>query len=168
MFKNKDEKRKLYFIIILGLVAGIALWFYEGKHVDDNNENARDKSGIKEEARNEREFVKVKSSVFADLVKQIKRKNASYANLGEPVYLSDTVLLDVSKLQHAARQYFIGSLNNVERWEHCYTPAANFHFPYALVERDSIVGMDTIVCKDTVVDCPAYIFAKLVEEYEKE
>lgn len=157
MSANKNIIKRVWFKSVAIAIAAVVLVGIIDVRLsnDDPNENARNLSGVKEKARADREYIKVTLPQLRDIVSGVRERH--------PVDYGDLVMQDVSKndtivtinlagIESAAMEKLIGSNENSQRFKDVYTVGNNFHF------RVSVFGGDTMI-----VDCPAYILAKLIE-----
>lgn len=123
---------------------------------DDPNDDARNMSGVKEKARADREYIKVTLPQLRDIVSGVRDRHPDDYDTLRIISENDTIVtINLAGIESAAMEKLIGSNENSQRFKDVYTVGNNFHF------RVSVLGGDTIV------DCPAFILARLVHLYEK-
>ena len=156
---NKIKKWVWLVSIAIAVAAGVFVGIIDARFSnDDPNKNARNLSGVKEKARADREYVKVTLPQLRVIVAGVRDRH--------PVDYGDLVMQDISEndtfvtinlvgVERSNVRTLIGSNENSQRFKDVYTPGNNFHFQVSVLDRD------------TVVDCPAFILARLVHLYEK-
>ncbi len=160
MSGKKNIIKWVWFVLVAIAVAAVVLVGIIDARLsnDDPNENARDLSGVKEKARADREYIKVTLQQLRVIVSGVRdRHPVDYSALVmQDVSENDTVvMINLEGIEPHYIGMLIGSNDNHSRFEEVYTKDINFHF------RVSVLGGDTIV------DCPAFILARLVHLYEK-
>ena len=140
-------------VIIMALVCGLAVIFIvraDRAHSAVNDEIKYRKPGIQlDSAKMEREYVKVEIQQLRELIDVARANDADFENLGNPCEKLGEIQIDLKGLRRNAKNHLMGNHEH-EYWDSCYVRDSHFHFRY-----------DTIG-DDTVVDCPAYVFTKLV------
>ena len=160
MSAKKNIIKRVWFVSVAIAISAVVLIGIIDARLsnDDPNENARDLSGVKEKARADREYIKVTLQQLREIVSGVRdRHPVDYSALVmQNVAENDTVvMINLEGIEPHYIGMLIGSNENHSRFEDVYTKDINFHF------RVSVLGGDTIV------DCPAFILARLVHLYEK-
>jgi len=159
MSAKKNIIKRVWFIsVAIAIAAGVLVGIIDARlSKDDPNKDARNLSGVKEKARADREYVKVTLPQLREIVSGVRDRHPDYGDLVmQDISENDTVvMINLVGVERASVGMLIGSNENHSRFEDAYTKDINFHF------RVSVLGGDTIV------DCPAFILARLVHLYEK-
>lgn len=151
-----DEKKTLWIIPLIGLIAAALILYVDSKHVTDS-EIQRDFGSQNDSLRNERKFIPVEAVQLRDLVVGAKTTNDLFGLDGP--YLEEDggwkAFIDVNGVTPYGLDKLLGDPKSPE-WEFCYNDENHLHFDAEIKSNG-----------DTVVYCPAYILAKLVEISEQ-
>ena len=158
MSAKKNILKRVWFVSVAIAVAAVVLVGIIDARLsnDDPNENARNLSGVKEKARADREYVKVRTDTLREIIAGVRDRHPDYSALVmQDVSENDTIVtINLVGVEPTPVGNLIGSNENSSRFRDVYTEGNNFHFQV------------TILGGDTVVDCPAFILARLVHLYE--
>lgn len=152
-----NEKKTLWVIPIIGLAFIALIFIFDLSHTKDIT-ITRDLSARNDSLRKEREIIPVEMRVFRELVADLKNKS-NFSGIQGPKAQNDgddfKVVLDVKDVSTSGKNKLLGEPENA-RWKAYYNKDNNLHFNVEIKKNG-----------DTVVNCPAYIFAKMVELCEK-
>ena len=116
----------------------------------------RDISGNVEKAKDERECVQVRLSQLNEFLSVLSQRTSEFANVKKALYDAEQkkTIINVQGSESVI-PILLGSDKVIKRWEKYYKEGGNVIFFDTDIKDD-----------DTIVQCPAFVFAKLVEAYE--
>lgn len=152
-----NKKKTLWIIPIIGLVFVALIFVIDHRHSQDIT-IIRDLSISNDSLIKKRELIQVEMRVFRELVADLQNKK-NFVSIKEPRVQTEgeeiMVVLDVRNVPLSGKNKLMGEHENA-KWEAYYKKDNNLHFDVKILENG-----------DTVIDCPAYIFAKMVELCEE-
>lgn len=154
---NNKNRNRIIGLGMIGVFIGILIYVIDGKK-SQYDSYKRDVRGDVEAAKAERECVNVELSQLNEFLSVLSHSTSEFVNIKTAVYDSEdsTTYINV-KDASSAKRILLGPENNTERWSKYYKKDGTVIF-FETEIRDG----------DTIVHCPAYTFAKLVDSYEKE
>lgn len=153
-----NENKTLWILLLLGVVVAALILFIDHNHKTDS-EVKRNVNSLKETLRNDRKFIRVEAIQMRNLIVGASA-DRDLAGLKGPFIRKENngwkAFIDVKEgVTPYGLDKLLGDSQNQE-WDSCYSVGNNLHFD---AEIDN---------GDTIVSCPAYFLAKLVEYYENQ
>lgn len=154
--KNTNNYKGIVPLILFAGVFGALIWFIDLRKNEDEP-FARDVAGDVEQARENREYVNVELSQLNEFLTVLKNRSEFQIvqNARYDAEVNKIIIGFDGKLSNDAKSLLFGSDKDLNRWDAYYPKSANaLYFDHA--PNDS-----------TIVKCPAFILAKIVEAYEQ-
>lgn len=152
-----NEKKTFLILSFLGILVAVLILCIDRSHNADREEEG-DVNSLKETLMKDRKFIQVEVSQLGNLIAGASA-DQDLSGLKGPIVVKDidgwTAFIDVKEgVTPYGLIKLLGTPKSKE-WDSCYSVGNNLHFDAEIKDGD------------TVVSCPAYFLANLVQYYEK-